>query len=65
MKVICKYCLRKIDKRGMNAHMHFKHLGQYLTEFRLNPMICFFADRWPPRFQHKQLPASCDPEVGR
>lgn len=65
MKTKCKYCFREIDNRGMPAHIHFKHLHQYLVEFRLNPVICFFAEMWPPRFEQKQLPASCGPEVGR
>ena len=65
MKVRCKYCGRDIDKRGMDAHTHFKHLRQFLVEFRLDPAVCYFADIWPPQFTQKQLPASCSPEVGK
>jgi hypothetical protein len=60
MKAECRFCRRMIDKRGIDAHIHFKHLQQFLIEFRLKPVVCFFAEKWPPRFEDKQLPASTD-----
>lgn len=65
MIVTCEFCGRRIDKRGMPAHIHFKHLSAYLVGFRLNPMVCFFAGMWPPRFQQKQLCAPKNTEAGK
>jgi hypothetical protein len=55
MKTICKYCAKSIDNRGMDNHTHFKHLRQYLVEFRLNPIVCYVIGTWPPRFEQHQL----------
>lgn len=60
MKQSCKYCGRKIDGRGMLAHVHFRHRGQVAREFSLQPEVMLWiwiTDGVPPHFTQKQLPA--------
>lgn len=42
MKIQCEFCPRIIDARGMEAHVHFKHLREYLERFRQNPEVKHF-----------------------
>lgn len=30
----CRYCEKWMNVRGFDAHVHFRHLSQYLVEFR-------------------------------
>ena len=42
MKTTCRYCLREIDARGLNAHVHFRHRDYVSREFWLNPTVWIF-----------------------
>lgn len=57
MKERCKFCGRRIDTRGLLSHLHFKHRSSIVREFALNPMVVYYAEMWPPRFDQKALPA--------
>lgn len=30
----CRYCKKWIDNRGYGSHVHFRHLREYLADFR-------------------------------
>jgi hypothetical protein len=30
----CRYCQKWIGVQGYDAHIHFKHLNEYLSDFR-------------------------------
>ena len=57
MKTRCKFCPREIDNRGMLSHLHFRHKTEIIIEFRMNPVVAYYAEMWPPQFWQKQLPA--------
>jgi hypothetical protein len=60
MKAPCKYCLKRIDTRGMLAHIHFRHRCYVAREFSLQPIVLWFQlaeDGLEPRFTQLQLPA--------
>ncbi len=40
----CRFCERWIDNRGYQSHVHFRHLGAYLDDFRFTMRRLFLKE---------------------